>query len=137
MANTYQCWKCGSELDNLIMPLSRRQECGLCNADLHVCNMCVDYNPTISGQCNEDRAEDVSDKERANFCDYFKPVNQAFRHDHTDKQQAAKAKLEALFGDAKEETPEYSFSQNQNPSESPIDKHAKAKQALDDLFNKN
>ena len=126
MTTNYQCWHCGAELKDLILPFSRRQECQACNADQHVCRMCKNYDANISGQCREDRAEDISDKEKANFCDYFAPSTQAYTAAGNSKQDAAKAKLEALFGGSDSSTV---------PSDNnPVDKNAKAKQALEDLF---
>ena len=93
----WQCWKCGTTIEKLILPLSRREECPKCHAELHVCRMCVDYDPNVSDQCRQDRAEAVSDKTRANFCDYFKLSNTAYRGGD-NKSSAAKADLAALFG---------------------------------------
>jgi hypothetical protein len=60
--------------------------------------MCVFYDGR--GGCEEEQAEDVSDKERANFCDYFKPSSKS--HEVTSQQNTgnAKAKFAALFGDS-------------------------------------
>ncbi|MFT5313107.1 MAG: hypothetical protein ACI8Z9_001592 [Paraglaciecola sp.] len=82
-----------------MLPMSRREECPGCNADQHVCKMCVHYDSRNRGSCNEERAESVSDRERANFCDYFKPSNGAFNAASLKQTQDAKAKFAALFGD--------------------------------------
>ena len=94
----WTCWKCGAELKELILPLSRREECPACRAELHVCRMCEWYDPRVSDHCREDRAETVSDVTRANFCDYFKLSTDTFSEKQNTKQSAAKAELEALFG---------------------------------------
>ncbi|HEX7027657.1 MAG TPA: hypothetical protein VF268_10480 [Gammaproteobacteria bacterium] len=94
----WRCWKCGVELKELILPLSRREECPDCRAELHVCRMCEWYDPRVSDHCREERAEAVSDATRANFCDYFKLSTNTFSEKQTVKQTAAKAELEALFG---------------------------------------
>lgn len=101
MADSFKCWQCGVELHNVILPMSRREECPECRADQHVCKMCVHMDD--KGFCREDRAEDQRDLEKANFCDYFSPTNNAFVA--IDKQKAldAKAKLAALFGDPVDE----------------------------------
>ena len=66
----------------------------------------------IIGPCSADRedsvleymnrlaktAEEVKDKLRANFCDYFRPTPSAYRPDGTSAADRAKAELEALFG---------------------------------------
>lgn len=100
----WRCWQCGTELQALILPLSRREECPACRAELHVCRMCEWYDPRVSDHCREDRAEAVSDATRANFCDYFKLSTNTFSEKQGTRQSAAKAGLEALFGgDGKED----------------------------------
>ncbi|MDC0601727.1 hypothetical protein OAP14_01725 [Aliiglaciecola sp.] len=97
MTDKLTCWQCGELLQNVIFPMSRREECGQCGADQHVCVMCKDYDGRRG--CNEPRAEDVSDPEKANFCDYFAPSGQVFEKTANQKAQDAKAQLAALFGD--------------------------------------
>ncbi len=82
------------------MPLSRLAECPKCRAYLHACRMCQFFDPRLTGQCREERAEEVRDKEHANFCDWFKPRPNAHRPPGEGKTQAAKAKLDNLFGGA-------------------------------------
>ena len=59
-----QCWKCGSELKNLLLPFSRYEECSTCKADLHCCLACRNYDPAISDACSEDRADFILDKDK-------------------------------------------------------------------------
>jgi len=95
----YYCWRCHHPLKQLILPLSRREECGHCQADQHVCKMCVHY---LRGRCDEDRADTMSDPDKANFCDYFQLRSGSSTSDaglKLDKNEQAKAKLAALFGD--------------------------------------
>jgi hypothetical protein len=91
------CWKCGASLEEMSLPLLRLDECPQCHAELHVCKMCEWYSVAVAKHCRETIAEEVKDKERANFCDYFKPKQDAHSPVSAD---AAKAKtdLEALFG---------------------------------------
>ena len=96
MFNEFVCWKCKEDLINVILPMSRREECNKCKADQHVCNMCLYY---VSGRCEEERAEHISNTELANFCDYFKPSNTAFKTVDKQKSDKAKAQLGELFGD--------------------------------------
>ncbi len=104
MSDELMCWKCGAALQGVILPMSRREECAACGADQHVCKMCRHYAPQRAGQCTEDRAEDVADKERANFCDYFSPREGAFRGAQggatvASADAAVRAQLAELFGD--------------------------------------
>ena len=93
------CWRCGEALVDIPLPLSRRSECRACGAELHVCRLCENYDPKLAGSCQEDRAEEVSDKERANFCDYFSPQPDAYHPRDDSEKLLARAQLEALFGD--------------------------------------
>lgn len=94
-----QCWKCGSELKNLLLPFSRYEECTVCKADLHACLACKHYDPRINDACREDRAEFVLDKDKANFCDYFKLNSRPFKPKDDSAAQEARRKLAALFGE--------------------------------------
>ncbi len=100
---TIQCWKCGATLRNLLLPFSRYEECSTCKADLHACISCKNYAPNLSDACNEDRADFVLDKEKANFCDYFKVNPKAYSKKDDADAKAAKASLAALFGEDLEE----------------------------------
>lgn len=92
------CWKCGNSLADLTLPLRRLEECRQCHAELHVCKQCEWYSTSVAKQCREPIAEEVKDKERANFCDYFKPRENAYSPQSTDAAAKAQAELEALFG---------------------------------------
>jgi hypothetical protein len=98
MSDELVCWRCGAPVVDEPLPLSRRAECRQCRAELHVCKMCVNYDARTATQCREDRAEDVTDKEHANFCDWFKPRTDAYHPPDAAKTDAARADLEALFG---------------------------------------
>ena len=99
MTHNLACFRCGAALSALSLPLSRRDQCPDCSADLHVCKMCVSFDSTVPRKCREDGAEDVTDKERPNFCDWFKPSDQAFDPMRKSDADAAQEALAALFGD--------------------------------------
>ena len=67
------CWKCRKEI-SIEKPV-RGDECPFCHADLHVCKACEFYESGAHNNCRESSADMVSDKERANFCDYFRAKN--------------------------------------------------------------
>ncbi|HKU13902.1 MAG TPA: hypothetical protein VJQ52_05875 [Steroidobacteraceae bacterium] len=92
------CWKCGASLADLTLPLRRLEECRTCRAELHVCKLCEWYSVTVAKQCRETVAEEVKDKERANFCDYFKPRAGAYAKKDLSAAERAKAELDKLFG---------------------------------------
>jgi hypothetical protein len=93
-----RCWKCGASLAEYSLPLRRLEECRACNAELHVCRMCEFYDTSKAKHCREPIADEVKDKQRANFCDYFKPTSAAYRPEATSAADKARADLEALFG---------------------------------------
>jgi hypothetical protein len=117
------CWKCGSSLEDLSLPLRRLDECRKCGAELHVCKLCEFYNVTVAKHCRETVAEEVKDKERANFCDYFKPQPNAYSTAGQDAASKAKADLAAMFGGA-------------NPGASEPSAADKAREELEKLFGK-
>jgi hypothetical protein len=92
------CWKCGNSLADLTLPLLRLEECRQCHAELHVCKLCEWYSVNVAKHCRETIAEEVKDKERANFCDYFKPREDAYSSNPADAASKAQAELDALFG---------------------------------------
>ena len=99
MSHNIACYRCGELLSSLSLPLSRQDECPNCRAHLHVCKMCVSFDPGVPKQCREDDADDVFEKERLNFCDYFKPSDAAFDPARKAEADAAQQALADLFGD--------------------------------------
>lgn len=116
-------------LRGVILPMSRREECPDCAADQHVCKMCEFYDSKSRGTCHEERAESVSDTERANFCDYFKPSNCAFNAAASKKSEDAKARFAALFGDEPD-----SRTSSVEDDEKPLSPAQIAEQKLRDLL---
>lgn len=97
-AGTLVCWKCGASLADYTLPLRRLEECRKCGAELHVCKLCEWYSLAVAKHCREPIAEEVKDKERANFCDYFKPRPDAYSDAGVTEAGKAKSELDALFG---------------------------------------
>lgn len=103
MSDQPNCWNCGATLQDLPRPVSRHEYCNAggngCGEPVHCCRMCVSFDPDRAEQCREDRAEPPTDKTCANFCDFFTlraGSGGAERQD--DREAAARAKLDALFG---------------------------------------
>lgn len=110
------CWQCGAGLKAVLEPFGRRAECPACHAELHVCRMCRHFLPGKAKQCMEPMAEEVKDKTRANFCDWFQAgPNRAGKAAGTSDRST----LNDLFGD--------SLDSSTNTPENP-------RKALDDLF---
>ena len=117
MSESLACFRCGHSLDSLPLPLGRRDECPGCTAELHVCRMCQMYDPREPNQCAEEDALEVNEKERANFCDYFKPSPSAFSPEFMEAQGKATSELAQLFGDDASASPDED-SGSGGPSES-------------------
>jgi len=98
MAHDIQCWKCGNALAYLTLPFGRQERCRKCGADIHVCKLCREFDTRQPQQCREPTVEEVRNKERANFCDHFKPVAGAWRGTTSATADAARSELEKLFG---------------------------------------
>ena len=97
MSHSLVCWRCGASLSALSLPLRRLDVCKACQAELHVCKMCVEYDTSYAKHCKEPTAEEVRKKDEANFCDHFKPKPGAYVA--TDPTEAIRAKtaLDDLF----------------------------------------
>lgn len=99
MADGLVCWSCGTRLDDVPLPISRTANCPDCYTELHCCRMCIDYDPGVADGCRDDRADPPHNKEGVNFCEFFRPRSGLEAVGKT-KDDAARAKLDALFRDA-------------------------------------
>lgn len=97
MDHGLRCWNCGRSLAELTLPLLRLEECKSCRAEQHVCRMCKLYDTSVAKHCRETVADEVKDKTRANFCDYFQPSADAYKPGDQAVADQAKSELEALF----------------------------------------
>lgn len=97
MSHSLSCWHCNASLAALSLPLRRLDICKACNAELHVCRMCVEYDTSYAKHCKEPIAEEVRDKTRANFCDFFKPRANAYVPKNVEEVAKSKAALDDLF----------------------------------------
>lgn len=70
------CYKCNQAFDLgqsvYAMKVGRQDECPHCYASLHCCKMCGFYDKSAYNECKEPMADRILDKEKANFCDFFK-----------------------------------------------------------------
>lgn len=87
------CWNCGADLGPL--DYGRADTCKKCGRDTKVCKNCTFYDTSANNLCRENQAERVVEKERSNFCDYFKPKSQS--GSGAASRDAMKAAAEALF----------------------------------------
>jgi len=76
-----------------------RDLCVSCGRELHICRHCRFFKPGVFQDCLETVPEAVRDKERLNFCEYFKP-DPACVTGSAGKDASMKAKnaFDELFG---------------------------------------
>ena len=105
------------------MPLSTYAACASCNTQLHVCRMCRHWNPRLRTGCNETRAEDVSARDSANFCEWFFLNRDAFHSKNKEQDaQLAYTHLDALF-------------ENDGITSDTVTTKQHSRQKLENLFN--
>ena len=72
-ANNPTCYACHKTLSlDAEQKILRHEECEHCQIELYCCKMCVFYDSKVYNECREPLAERIVDKEKANFCSYFK-----------------------------------------------------------------
>ena len=100
MAAIRHCWNCGTEWTFNRLP-GRNETCQTCGADLKVCLNCVSHDKTVAYDCRDRRADEIADKDRANFCEYFDMAKKEFRpaEDRLTRKDAAREQLKKLLGD--------------------------------------
>jgi hypothetical protein len=64
------CPKCKAPVD--AEHISFKDECPSCRTDLHACIYCHFYDEGKANRCREPQADYVKERDRANFCEYFK-----------------------------------------------------------------
>jgi len=87
------CFSC-QKPNSLNAQIGYREECFHCKADLHSCKNCHFYDVKCYNECKEPSADVVKDKEKFNFCDFYKPTS---RGAVLDEKAKLKAAAEALF----------------------------------------
>lgn len=125
MARSLVCWNCGASLDDVPRPISRHADCPKCHEVLHCCRMCRWYAPGKPGDCEDDRADPPVEKESANFCEYYSPALGSFVSAEAQQKDAAKTRLDALFGGSEGDE------EDDDEDEDPDD----PKSRLNDLFD--
>lgn len=93
------CWKCGTPIASDEV-LSHSAICSICGEYLHSCKNCTFYEPGAHYDCHETIDISVSDKETANFCEYFSPCRMFNKQKHrvlSDDVQKARNAFEQLF----------------------------------------
>jgi hypothetical protein len=90
------CHSCKKSLDPG-REIGRKDECPFCRADLHCCLNCRFFERSAPKHCREPQADLVSDKQKANFCDYFVFADRAEIAAGSADEEKARRSLEDLF----------------------------------------
>ena len=90
-----RCHSCSGEF-KIEGFISRTDECPHCSADMHCCLNCTHYDPSAHNRCREPQSEWVSDREKANFCDFFTP-NQMAGGPKTSSSENSRTAFDSLF----------------------------------------
>ena len=91
------CYVCGQPFTG--DKVYRSTTCTKCGKDLHSCLNCRFYSKGSYRDCRESISEAVTEKESANFCDYFEYADKDASSKDQKKAQDAKSQLAKLFGD--------------------------------------
>ncbi len=91
------CFECGAPLPSRIF---RNTLCESCGADAKVCLNCDFYDVGAQWQCRETISEPVREKNRANFCDFFRPAAASRGSSKKpENDDGARDAFSRLFGD--------------------------------------
>lgn len=87
------CPHCGQKVPFMeAFPPGRADRCSSCGRDLRNCLACKNYDRTAYNECRETNADRVVDKEKANFCEWFKFGPSAASSGPTKEDLLAKAR---------------------------------------------
>lgn len=92
------CHHCHGEIA-CSSPVGRSELCPRCGRDLRSCHNCTFFDLQSYNQCREPNAEPVTEKDRANFCEYF--VFRETSDPETIKRSDPRTGWDALFKKSK------------------------------------
>jgi len=92
------CAICGAEYE---APIYRTSTCAECGKELKTCTNCNHYLPGAANDCREPVSELVVEKDRANFCDWFRPSSRTGRaaSQRAAQEEQGRQAFADLFGD--------------------------------------
>ena len=95
-----ECYFCGYVFDDNV-EVFRSTVCPGCDKDVKICKNCRFYSPGAHWDCRETIPESVKEKDKANFCSYFKfkGSGKDNKEVNNQKQEEAKDAFNKLFGD--------------------------------------
>jgi len=92
------CYNCGAQLEPR-KPV-RTDVCSSCGRDVKVCLNCTFYDAGAENTCREPQAEWVKEKDRSNFCEYFRFSQRPGKPPGKlgmSREKSARQKLDDLF----------------------------------------
>jgi hypothetical protein len=87
------CYSCDKKIELIEENISRREECPHCEAALRCCKMCEFYDERSYNECREPAADRITEKEKANFCGFFKIGQGINRNQERENALSAAAAL--------------------------------------------
>ncbi len=115
------CHNCKKE-SHYEEPVGRSQECPSCLYDVRVCFNCNFWDPSYSNQCRENQADYVKDKDKSNYCEYFRP--RPSKSSESNMDPTTQKKLDDIFSNLPSD-----HSTQKSKDDNPLD-------ALESLFKK-
>ncbi|HEY4715507.1 MAG TPA: hypothetical protein VII00_00170 [bacterium] len=74
-----------------------RDLCVHCSKEIHICRNCRFFDENYYNKCREPKAEWVSDREKANYCEYFEFKESSFSARQAGSNEDAMKKWNKLF----------------------------------------
>ncbi|MGE3262568.1 MAG: hypothetical protein AB7K68_12375 [Bacteriovoracia bacterium] len=89
------CFRCGKEIAE--NNLGRQDSCENCGADTRCCRNCAHYDKSYNNECREEQAARQVEKEKGNFCEWFKARQGPVSGASAPAKDSLKSAAEALF----------------------------------------
>lgn len=97
--------------------------------------MCKSFDTRYTNKCNDERADPPIYKDTANFCEFFKPLPNAFDPGQDQASRRAREELKAMFGEGGDS--ENGLEDAADDSDNaPMSEEEKARRELEKLFKK-
>lgn len=91
-----KCWACGTEV-KFSEYVPQHEVCEKCAQYLHCCKNCEFYNERATQECEIPEIEFIAEKDKANYCDDFKPAGTGHVRRKTETEKFARDKFNDLF----------------------------------------
>ena len=93
------CFHCKEKID--LQKIHFKSTCEKCFSYLHVCKNCKNYFPGKPNDCTLFDVENIPDKEKFNFCEEFKPLDQI----NSDSSDSISSISKKLFDEGEDNNP--------------------------------